>query len=165
MVARVRRDVTARARARRNITARAALVVVAVVSTAMAAGGCATEVLQAPTSSAVEIATTTLAPSLDGSSLDELTTVLRDETLALSEAMLGSDTAAARAHLQRINEAWSLVEPQIAAEFGEFADQLIYDLTRVVELARSAVERNRPADASKAAKFLELALQSLAAVN
>jgi len=35
-------------------------------------------------------------------------------------------------------------------------------LQRVIELARSAVERNRPADASKATKFLELALQSLA---
>jgi hypothetical protein len=145
-----------------RFTARAVTCALAVGSVVIASSGCATEVLQAPTSSAVEIATTTLAPSLEGASLDELTAVLRDETLALSEALFASDTVSARAHLSRINEAWSFAEPQIAAKFGEFADQLIYDLQRVVELARSAVERNRPADASKAAKFLELALQSLA---
>lgn len=157
MVARTRQRIAAR-----RFTARAVMCALAVGSAAMVSGGCATEVLQAPTSSAVEIATTTLAPSLEGASLDELTAVLRDETLALSDALFAGDTATARAHLSRINEAWSFAEPQIAAKFGEFADQLIYDLQRVVELARSAVERNRPADASKAAKFLELALQSLA---
>jgi hypothetical protein len=145
-----------------RFTTRAVMCALAVGSAAVVSSGCATEVLQAPTSSAVEIATTTLAPSLEGASLDELTAVLRDETLALSEALFANDTVMARAHLSRINEAWSFAEPQIAAKFGEFADQLIYDLQRVVELARSAVERNRPADADKAAKFLELALQSLA---
>ena len=150
------------ARPRRRLTARTVITVVAVGSTLTISSGCATEVLQAPTSSAVELATTTLAPSLEGAPLDELTAVLREETLALSEALFASDTVMARTHLSRINEAWSFAEPQIAAKFGEFADQLIYDLQRVIELARSAVERNRPADASKATKFLELALQSLA---
>jgi len=145
-----------------RFTARAVMCALAVGSALTVSSGCATEVLQAPTSSAVELATTTLAPSLKGAPLDELTAVLRDETLALSEALFANDTVMARAHLGHINEAWSFAEPQIAAKFGEFADQLIYDLQRVVELARSAVERNRPADASKAAKFLELALQSLA---
>ncbi|NDF81614.1 MAG: hypothetical protein EB130_00440 [Actinobacteria bacterium] len=150
------------ARPRRRLTARTAIALVAVGSAMTVSSGCATEVLQAPTSSAVELATTTLAPSLEGAPLDELTAVLREETLALSEALFASDTVMARTHLSRINEAWSFAEPQIAAKFGEFADQLIYDLQRVIELARSAVERNRPADASKATKFLELALQSLA---
>ncbi|MEY3467591.1 MAG: hypothetical protein RL532_898 [Actinomycetota bacterium] len=150
------------ARPRRRLTARTVIAVVAVGSALTVSSGCATEVLQAPTSSAVELATTTLAPSLEGAPLDELTAVLREETLALSEALFASDTVMARTHLSRINEAWSFAEPQIAAKFGEFADQLIYDLQRVIELARSAVDRNRPADASKATKFLELALQSLA---
>lgn len=150
------------AQPRRRLTARTVIAVVAVGSALTVSSGCATEVLQAPTSSAVELATTTLAPSLEGAPLDELTAVLREETLALSEALFASDTVMARTHLSRINEAWSFAEPQIAAKFGEFADQLIYDLQRVIELARSAVERNRPADASKATKFLELALQSLA---
>ena len=162
MVGHTRQGGAARSFTTRAVTARAVMCVLAVGSAAMVCGGCATEILQAPTSSAVEIADTTLAPSLSAASLDELTSVLRDETLALSEALFSSDAATARAHLGRINEAWSFAEPQIAAKFGEFADQLIYDLQRVVELARSAVERNRPADASKAAKFLELALQSLA---
>lgn len=160
MVARMRRSVITG-----NVTARAIVAAVAMCSVATFSGGCATEVLQAPTSSAVELSSTTLAPSLEGASLDELATVLRLETLALSEAVFASDTVTARAHLGRINEAWSYAKPQIAATFGEFADQLIYDLQRVIELARSAVERNRPADADKAAKFLELALQSLAAAG
>ena len=124
--------------------------------------GCATEVLDEPTSSAAEIATTTVAPPIYATTLDELTVVLRDETAALSEALFAADSTASRAHLARINDAWALIEPQIAAQFGERADQLIYDLRRVIDLARSAIERNRPADADKAVRFLELALQSLA---
>jgi hypothetical protein len=46
-------------------------------------------------------------------------------------------------------------------QFGELADQITYDLRRVVGLARSAVERNRPADASKAVAFFRLASASL----
>ncbi len=124
--------------------------------------GCATEVLNEPTSSAVEIARSTVAPPIDATTLDELTVVLRDETVALSEALFAADSTASRVHLAQINEAWALIEPQITAQFGELADQLIYDLQRVIDLARSAVERNRPADADKAVRFLELALQSLA---
>jgi hypothetical protein len=58
-----------------------------------------------------------------------------------------------------------LAEPLIVARFGELADQLTYDLRRVVELARSAVTRNRPADADKAVAFLRLALASLEAAQ
>jgi hypothetical protein len=123
------------------------------------ATGCATEVIDSKVTTT--IAVTSALPSLAGSSLDELAEVLDTEVTSLSRAVFDDDKPAARDHLDRINEAWALAEPLIVAQFGELADQINYDLRRVVALARSAVERNRPADASKAASFLRLALVSL----
>ena len=126
-------------------------------------GGCATEVIE------LDVPPTTLPPQeaaavtadLSQATLDDLTVVLQDEIGALSRAVFNDDRDEARVHLDRINEAWSFAEPLIVAQFGELADQLTYDLRRVVELARSAVDRNRPADADKATSFLRLALASL----
>lgn len=126
-------------------------------------GGCATEVIE------LDVPPTTLPPQeaaavtadLAQATLDDLTVVLQDEIGALSRAVFNDDRDEARVHLDRINEAWSFAEPLIVAQFGELADQLTYDLRRVVELARSAVDRNRPADADKATSFLRLALASL----
>jgi hypothetical protein len=147
----------------RRASTRAALRGVAATVTAVLgatfATGCATEVIDSKVTTT--IAVTSALPSLAGSSLDELAEVLDTEVTALSRAVFDDDKPAARAHLDRINEAWALAEPLIVAQFGELADQINYDLRRVVALARSAVERNRPADASKAASFLRLALVSL----
>jgi hypothetical protein len=128
-------------------------------------GGCATEVIE------LDVPPTTLPPQeaaavtadLSQATLEDLTVVLQDEIGALSRAVFDDDRDEARVHLDRINKAWSFAEPLIVAQFGELADQLTYDLRRVVELARSAVERNRPADADKATSFLRLALASLEA--
>jgi len=134
----------------------------------LSAGGCATQVIESKVSTTVTDTVTgddtDLAgddSDLSGADLDELVTVLQVEMSALSRAVLDSDEAAARAHLDRINQAWVYAEPLIVAKFGELADQITYDLRRVVELARSAVERNRPADADKAVAFLRLAIASL----
>ncbi|MFM8506294.1 MAG: hypothetical protein ACKOBR_01150 [Actinomycetota bacterium] len=134
----------------------------------LSAGGCATQVIESKASTTVTDTVTgddtDLAgddSDLSGADLDELVTVLQVEMSALSRAVLDSDEAAARAHLDRINQAWVHAEPLIVAKFGELADQITYDLRRVVELARSAVERNRPADADKAVSFLRLAVASL----
>ncbi|MFM7900161.1 MAG: hypothetical protein ACKO97_14505 [Actinomycetota bacterium] len=134
----------------------------------LSAGGCATQVIESKVSTTVTDTVTgddtDLAgddSDLSGADLDELVTVLQVEMSALSRAVLDSDEAAARAHLDRINQAWVHAEPLIVAKFGELADQITYDLRRVVELARSAVERNRPADADKAVSFLRLAVASL----
>ena len=137
--------------------------IVAVVGIAALASSCATEVVE------LDTPPTTLSPSeaaavstdLSTASLDELAKVLRDEVTALSRAPFNNDRDEARLHLDRINEAWSFAEPLIVAQYGELADQLTYDLRRVIELARSSVERNRPADADKAKSVLRLALTSL----
>lgn len=130
---------------------------------AVLAGGCATEVIEldTPPTTLSPVEAAAVSDDLATATLDELTQVLRDEVTALSRATFNGDRDEARLHLDRINEAWSLAEPLIVAKYGELADQLTYDLRRVIELARSSVERNRPADADKAKSFLRLALASL----
>lgn len=125
--------------------------------------GCATEVIEIDASPSTLSAAEAAAVSADLSTatLDELTQVLSEEVTALSRATFNGDRDEARQHLDRINEAWSFAEPLIVEKYGELADQLTYDLRRVIELARSSVERNRPADADKAKSFLRLALASL----
>ncbi len=123
--------------------------------------GCATEVIELDTPVTTNAATQSDVIIAADATLDELKIVLRDEMAALSAATFDSNRDLARIHLDRVNRAWQLMEPLIVAQFGELADQLTYDLRRVIELARSAVERNRPADADKAKLFLRLALASL----
>ena len=131
---------------------------------ASVATGCATEIveLDAPATTVDGQGADTISPSISSdATLAELTVILRNEVDLLSQAIFVTDRDAAREHLVSINTAWAYLEPLIVAQYGELADQLTYDLRRVIELARSAVERNRPADAGKANAFLRLALASL----
>jgi hypothetical protein len=131
---------------------------------AFVATGCATEVIEldAPATTIDGQGDSTISQSVPAdASLADLTVVLRNEVELLGQAIFVTDRDAAREHLVSINTAWAYIEPLIVAQYGELADQLTYDLRRVIELARSAVERNRPADAGKANAFLRLALASL----
>lgn len=133
-------------------------------ASAFVATGCATEIIEldAPATTVDGQGDSTISPSIPAdASLADLTVVLRNEVELLGQAIFVTDRDAAREHLVNINTAWAYLEPLIVAQYGELADQLTYDLQRVIELARSAVERNRPADAGKANAFLRLALASL----
>jgi hypothetical protein len=133
-------------------------------ASAFVATGCATEIIEldAPATTVDGQGDSTISPSISSdATLAELTVVLRNEVDLLGQAIFVTDRDAAREHLVNINTAWAYIEPLIVAQYGELADQLTYDLRRVIELARSAVERNRPADAGKANAFLRLALASL----
>ena len=141
-------------------TPRAAALIAVLLATSMASA-CATEVIDTVVTTVAPTESTLAPESLAGEDLDTLISVLRKETEALAKATFDGDKTAARAHLARINEAWANAEPLIFAGFGELADQITYDLRRVIELARSSVERSRPADASKALNFLRLAIASL----
>lgn len=155
-----RRMCAHRAPARRTPTRRA----LAIAAALFTISGCATEIIDT-TNTTVDspVTTTTEFVLLADANLDQLAQVLRDETSSLSRSVFDGDTAAARTHLARIEQAWALAEPMIMSQYGEMADQITYDLRRVVALARSAIERNRPADASKALSFMRLALASLEA--
>ena len=133
-------------------------------ATAFVATGCATEVIEldAPSTTIDGQGDSSISQSVPAdATLAELTVILRNEVDLLGQAIFVTDRDAAREHLVSINTAWAYLEPLIVAQYGELADQLTYDLRRVIELARSAVERNRPADAGKANAFLRLALASL----
>ena len=96
----------------------------------------------------------TIGPQL---SRDELLTEMLQSVGSLSDAMQKSDRKLATKHLDQINLINDAVRPKIL----ELGDQLAADFDRVVALAKSAVERNRPADADKALRFLPLIIDSL----
>ena len=76
---------------------------------------------------------------------------------ALSEAMQKSDRETATKKVDQILLINNAVRPKILT----LSDQLTADFDRVVTLAKSSVERNRPADADKALRFLPLIIDSL----
>ena len=115
--------------------------------------GCATEVIEA------ELATTTTVaerPDPTGD-VSELFDQLQDSFATMSEALAEGDRNRAREELDYVERIWDALEPQIAG----LGDQFVEDARRVVDLAVTAVERNRPADAGKALRFIELVIAAL----
>ena len=58
--------------------------------------------------------------------------------------------------LARVISLSDAIRPKILAT----SDQLASDFDRVIDFAKSAVERNRPADADKALRFLPLVIDA-----
>ncbi len=134
-----------------------------VVSLTFLTSGCATTINEsAPSSiaengkadSSAEKTISTIDPLLGR---DELLTEMLQSVNALSNAMQKSDREIATKHLDQIN----LINDAVRPEILELSNQLAADLDRVVALAKSSVERNRPADADKALRFLPLIIDSL----
>ena len=132
-----------------NVTARVSLVVLAMCSLA----ACSTTIVDtAPTTTLVP--PTTVVPSGTATELfDQLQTTVGD----LSKAISDSDRAMAKVKLAEIEEIWKVLKPQIA----DRGDQFIQDMQRIIDLAISSIERNRPADADKSLRFLSLVIETL----
>ena len=132
-----------------NVTARVSLVVLAMCSLA----ACSTTIVDtAPTTTLVP--PTTVVPSGTETELfDQLQTTVGE----LSKAISDSDRAMAKVKLAEIEEIWKVLKPQIA----ERGDQFIQDMQRIIDLAISSIERNRPADADKSLRFLSLVIETL----
>ena len=132
-----------------NVTARVSLVVLAMCSLA----ACSTTIVDtAPTTTLVP--PTTVVPSGTATELfDQLQTTIGE----LSKAISDNDRAMAKVKLAVIEEIWKVLEPQIA----ERGDQFIQDMQRIIDLAISSIERNRPADADKSLRFLSLVIETL----
>ena len=88
---------------------------------------------------------------------DELLVQMLQNIDSLSDAMQKSDRKTAANYLDQINLINDVLRPKIV----KLSDQLAADFDRVVALAKSSVERNRPADADKALRFLPLIIDSL----
>lgn len=126
--------------------------------------GCATTINDsAPTTIPENGSNETLASNATVATIDpnlgdaDLLTQMLQSVDALSRAMQNSDRTSATKHLDQILALTNVVRPRIVA----LSDQLAADLDRVVALAKSSVERNRPADADKALRFLPLIIDSL----
>jgi hypothetical protein len=132
-----------------KIAARVSLVVLAMISLA----ACSTTIVDtAPTTTLVP--PTTVTPSGTATELfDQLQTTIGE----LSNAISDSDRAMAKVKLAEIEEIWKVLKPQIA----ERGDQFIQDMQRIIDLAISSIERNRPADADKSLRFLSLVIETL----
>ncbi len=132
-----------------KVSARISLVVLAMFALA----ACSTTIVDtAPTTTLVP--PTTVIPSGTASELfDQLQTTLGE----LSKAISDSDRAMAKVKLAEIEEIWKVLQPQIA----ERGDQFIQDMQRIIDLAISSIERNRPADADKSLRFLSLVIETL----
>ena len=132
-----------------KIAARISLVVLAMFSLA----SCSTTIVDtAPTTTLVP--PTTVIPSGNATELfDQLQTTIGEMSKAISD----SDRAMAKVKLAEIEEIWKVLKPQIA----ERGDQFIQDMQRIIDLAISSIERNRPADADKSLRFLSLVIETL----
>jgi hypothetical protein len=144
----------------RNQTRSATLVLVAsIVSVTSFLSGCATTINEsAPTTLADNVVTETTIATIDQQlSTEELLGQMLITINALSEAMQKSDRETATKKVDQILLINNAVRPKILT----LSDQLTADFDRVVALAKSSVERNRPADADKALRFLPLIIDSL----
>jgi len=121
--------------------------------------GCATTINEsAPTTLADNVVTETTTLTVDQQlSTVELLTQMLTTVKGLSEAMQKSDRQAASIKVDQILLISNTVRPKILI----LSDQLTADFDRVIALAKSSVERNRPADADKALRFLPLIIDSL----
>lgn len=133
--------------------------IAAFVSTTSLLSGCATTINEsAPTTLADNVVTETTTLTVDQQlSTEELLTQMLTTVNALSEAMQKSDRQTASKKVDQILLISNAVRPKILT----LSDQLAADFDRVIELAKSSVERNRPADADKALRFLPLIIDSL----
>ncbi len=133
--------------------------IAAFVSVTSLLSGCATTINEsAPTTLADNVVTETTTLTVDQQlSTEELLTQMLTTVNALSEAMQKSDRQTARKKVDQILLISNAVRPKILT----LSDQLAADFDRVIALAKSSVERNRPADADKALRFLPLIIDSL----
>jgi len=132
-----------------NSVSRSSLVALAMFSLA----ACSTTIVDtAPTTTLV--APTTVVPAGTATELfDQLQTTIG----GLSTAISDNDRAMAKVKLAEVKEIWNVLQPQIA----ERGEQFIQDMQRIIDLAISSVERNRPADADKSLRFLSLVIETL----
>jgi uncharacterized protein YceK len=133
--------------------------VASLVSVTSLLSGCATTINEsAPTTLADNVVTETTTATIDQQlSTEELLGQMLITINALSEAMQKSDRETATKKVDQILLINNAVRPKILT----LSDQLTADFDRVVTLAKSSVERNRPADADKALRFLPLIIDSL----
>lgn len=132
------------------------------VSLIVIASGCATTINQsAITTVASSSESTTQVTINDQLTTDELLSELLLAVEDLSKTMQKTERRQVSQQLARVVSLSDVISPKILAT----SEQLASDFDRIINLTKSAVERNRPADADKALRFLPLVIESLKALK
>lgn len=119
---------------------------------------CATTINQSVVTTVASTSESTIQATIDSRlTLDELLDELLLAVNDLSSSMQQAERRQVANQLAQVVLLSEATRPKILA----ISDQLAYDFDRVIELAKSSVERNRPADADKALRFLPLIIESL----
>ena len=144
--------------ARRPVT----IAIIALVATASVTTACAPTTYDASLASSTTVPPTTTEPS---GTVEEL---LERLSLAMGELsrFIGPDQSGRTPvgksdQLNLIESLWAAVEGPVLAADEAAADSL----ARMVALSRTAVERNRPADADKASRFAGQVIQDFLRTN
>ena len=127
--------------------------IVAVAAT-FVLGGCATTIEGGATTTTSPASTTTTIPR---GTVTELFGAILSIGGGLGNDIASGEMQTARSKLADIRATWQAITPQIANLGKDMND----DLQRLVTLYSTAVERKRPADADKATRFLELAIEPI----
>jgi len=119
---------------------------------------CATTINQSVvTTVASSSESTTQVTINDQLTSDELLSELLLAVEDLSKTMQKTERRQVSQQLARVVTVSDAIRPKILAT----SEQLAADFDRIINLTKSAVERNRPADADKALRFLPLIIESL----
>jgi hypothetical protein len=121
----------------------------AALAAVLALGACGTTYVETTATTAPAAATPTTLPPVDpGAPVDELLGEIETLMFDLDERIIDEDR-----HVEtfaRIDALWRVAERQIRAAGPDD----LYNFEQAIELARSGVERRRPADASKGYKII-----------
>jgi hypothetical protein len=111
--------------------------------------GCATTYNETAETTTTPAPTTTTIPSGD---LATLLTSMRDRFAELTAHMSTNERDDARRTLAEIEALWTAMQDDVAERGRQYGE----DLRRIVDFATTSVTRNRPADADKGLRFIEL---------
>lgn len=132
------------------------------VSLIVIASGCATTINQSAITTVASISESTTQVTInDQLTTDELLSELLLAVEDLSKTMQKTERRQVSQQLARVLSLSDVISPKILAT----SEQLASDFDRIINLTKSAVERNRPADADKALRFLPLVIESLKALK
>lgn len=121
-------------------------VVAAVVAGLLVTGCAGTTVVEEQTT----VPASTTAPTVPEGGLDVLLPAMLDTLAGMSEDLAVKGSAPERARLAYAEQLWAAAEPLVDAARPELVDQF----DQLMELAATAVDRRRPADADKAFAFM-----------
>lgn len=129
---------------------------VSVVACAVALSSCSTTIIQDLTSTTIPGTTTTSTIPTPSGDIPSLLTQLAESASGLGQAIVDADKDTYMRKRAEADAIWKVLEPEIRASGVDLVD----DVARIINFFHTAVDRKRPADADKAARFLELIRES-----